>query len=373
MTNGSSQTHTLGVITCFHATGERPPFPEKIFFEQLTQAGKKYHINIIIFNPKQIDWSTRTVKAWTHPSPNQWISSTFPLPCLIYDRCFYMDRKHYLSYKPSVVRLAEDPETRLLGRPLGGKLQTYLMLKEYPKLQPYLPSTYPVRSLQSVLSALKAWSTILLKPNGGSLGCGVISIKQTLSCYFISGRTKQNQFFQDVLFNKKQLLVWLEHFIANTRYIIQPFLKLTTPDHRPFDVRILVQKNEKHEWETTGMAVRIGNPHTVTSNLHGGGEAVPLLPFIEKLYSKEVVIKIQNQIKELTDLVPNYIEAKHGPLLELGLDLGIDPQGKVWLLEVNSKPGRSVFLKIGRHELRERAIQLPIRYAYSLLTGGKAG
>ncbi|SFI83056.1 YheC/YheD family endospore coat-associated protein [Thermoflavimicrobium dichotomicum] len=373
MTIVASHKYTLGVISCFDSPAKSPPFQEALYFKQLAQAGKQLQMHTFIFNPKEVDWSTRTVKGWHILPSGKWTSSVQPLPHLIYDRCFYANQKQYLSYKPYILRITQDPHIRLLGRPLSGKWQTYLLLKQNPKLLPFLPPTFPYRSGSSIFSYLQTWPAILLKPNGGSLGCGVIAILKISNGFLVRGRSKTNQVIQHIFSSKKQLQTWLQHSVQGTRYIIQPFLKLTTSDHRPFDVRILVQKNEKQQWETTGMAVRIGQPLTITSNLHGGGEALALQPFLDQRYSPKTVRHIISQMEQLTKLVPAFIEENHGSLLELGLDIGIDPQGKVWLLEVNSKPGRAIFLKTGNVELRQRAVELPIRYAHSLLTGGKAG
>jgi hypothetical protein len=144
---------------------------------------------------------------------------------------------------------------------------------------------------------------------------------------------------------------------------------LTTPDHRPFDIRILVQKNEHSQWETTGMAVRTGKPNMITSNLHGGGQALTFRPFIDRYYSKETVKKILSKIEWVSAFVPPFIEQHHGQLIELGIDVGIDRDGNVWILEVNSKPGRTIFLRTGEKKIRQRAVQLPMFYAHSLLQG----
>ena len=60
-----------------------------------------------------------------------------------------------------------------------------------------------------------------------------------------------------------------------------------------------VQKNENFAWTTTGFAVRVGQSHTITSNLHGGGKAIPFQPFIEKHYPNRIE-KIQTEIKTIT-------------------------------------------------------------------------
>ncbi|WP_368784377.1 YheC/YheD family protein, partial [Acinetobacter baumannii] len=61
--------------------------------------------------------------------------------------------------------------------------------------------------------------------------------------------------------------------------------------------------------------------------------------------------------------LPTFLEQRHGRLVELGIDIGIDRQGKVWLIEVNSKPGRASFRRIeGGKYYREVRLN-PLRYA----------
>ncbi len=154
---------------------------------------------------------------------------------------------------------------------------------------------------------------------------------------------------------------------------MQPYLRLNTPDGRPYDLRMLIQKNERGEWVTTGMAIRTGKPHTLTSNLHGGGRAERAVPFLLRHFRRDQVEGILKKIRWLAAVVPPHIERHHGRLLELGLDVGIDTDGRVWLLEVNSKPGRSVFILTGQKDVYRRATLLPIRVAHAIFnrqTGG---
>lgn len=361
--------YTLGVIVCTSSKAKTLPFSEALFFQQLAQEARPYRIEIFVFNPKEIDWNSRTVKGWYY-SPNQkWVQQVRPIPSLIYDRCYYLNRFHYLSYKPFVKKLAEDPKIRLLGRALGGKYQTYILLKQSQEIARYLPETHLYHSSEQVLKILKRLKTICIKPNGGSHGIGVVKISTGKEGFYVKGRNKSNQPFQMRFSNESQLKNWIKEFIGPTRYIIQPFLQLTTPDHQPFDLRILVQKNGKKEWQTTGMAIRLGKAESITSNLHGGGNALKAKPFLEAIYSPQIVETIFEQIEWLSANVPPYLEDRHGHLVELGLDVGIDRQGKVWILELNSKPGRTVFIHTGELNIRRRAIHTPIELAYTLFTG----
>lgn len=362
-----SNKHTLGVIVCYNSKHSVPPFSESSFFYQLTVEGKKLDLDVIVFSPKEIDWKKRTVSAWVVDAKKKWQKSVFPVPKMIYDRCYYPNQSHYVEYKPAVILIEKDPHIQFLGRALGGKLKTYDILKSYKEIWPFLPTTLRYLHVEDALDFLDEEGAILLKPNGGSHGRGIVAVEKSENKYKLRGRLANNKPFQYAIQSKETLKRWLKAFVGETRYIMQPFLELNTVNNEPFDIRILVQKNEKREWETTGLAVRIGNSDTITSNLHGGGHATTFHPFIKQNYPENAFSTITNQIKKISTLVPKLIEENHGPLLELGLDIGIDRQGSVWILEVNSKPGRSIFIQTGEKEIRRRSVQLPVSYAHTLL------
>ncbi|MBA4602800.1 YheC/YheD family endospore coat-associated protein [Thermoactinomyces mirandus] len=362
----NNKINTLGIMVCYENVKRSPPFGEAGFFAQLAIEGRKWGLEVCVFNPAKVNWKTRTVPAW-QCRQNFWEKATVPVPVLVYDRCYYINGNHYLKYKPYVSKIINDPRIRLLGRALGGKYQTYLILNEHPEIRSYLPETKRLVHAQDIWPFLRKYTNILIKPNGGSHGRGVIAITRTPSHFLLKGRTRLNEPFSLRIHSPVELMRWIEQTIRHTRYIMQPLLSLFTPDHRPFDVRILVQKNYRKEWETTGLAIRVGKPNSVTSNLHGGGQAVSFKNFLHQHYPFSEAEKITSIIRFLSETVPPFIEQNHGPLVELGLDLGIDQQGHVWILEVNSKPGRSIFLKTGELEVRRRAVQFPIQYAYALL------
>ncbi|MDU5948384.1 MAG: YheC/YheD family protein, partial [Paenibacillus macerans] len=52
-----------------------------------------------------------------------------------------------------------------------------------------------------------------------------------------------------------------------------------------------------------------------------------------------------------------------GPLCELALDLAINKQGHIYVLEVNPKPAREVFMKSGDPDAYRKAIVRPLEYA----------
>jgi hypothetical protein len=115
------------------------------------------------------------------------------------------------------------------------------------------------------------------------------------------------------------------------------------------------------------MAVRRGQDGSLTSNLHGGGIAEPAGPFLARQFDAEKARSILSKLRELSVEIPEALENCHGRLAELGIDFGVDIQGNIWILEVNSKPGRSIFTYLEDPQARSKAVTNPIHYARFLL------
>lgn len=188
--------------------------------------------------------------------------------------------------------------------------------------------------------------------------------------YHLLGRDMKNRPFSATL-SEQHLGTWLGRQLLTSRWIVQPYLHLYTADHRPFDIRVLTQKNGQGEWEVVGKAIRLGHLGGLTSNLHGGGTGVGFIPFIRQHYPEQEKA-IHEQIDELGRKIPPLLESAHGPLLELGIDIGVDRKGDIWIIEVNSKPGRNLFAWTGEKNVQHRSVQNIIDYACHCLKANDA-
>lgn len=163
------------------------------------------------------------------------------------------------------------------------------------------------------------------------------------------------------------VIPWIEHFTRKRNFLIQPYLHLQSREGYPFDIRVLMQKNESGQWTHTGMAVRRGKKGGITSNLHGGGRAVTVLPFLTKEFGITQAEQTTTELHQLSEVIPEILESHYGRLGELGIDFGMDMNGNIWLLEVNSKPGRTSFRQIDDPDSALLAAENPLRYARYLL------
>lgn len=354
-----ADARSLGIMT--RCQGSH--FVDKGYYKKLTLYGRKHGIRVFVFSPRQVNFSSRTVKGFEYRN-GSWQANVFPLPALIYDRCFVGPA--YRHYKPFVEKLQNDRNITFLGRGLSGKWQVHQMLSKSPLLSSYLPPT-EILSFATVQDMLQKHGAVVIKPMAGTHGIGVVRIKETKSGYEATGRNRENRPFRRQIRDTAGLKTFVASFTSGRKFLVQPYLKLHTPDGTPFDVRVLVQKNWQGEWETTGKAVRLGDKRSITSNLHGGGKAEPLSAFLARHFKPAVHSRIDQTINQLAQELPRFLEDCHGRLVELGIDVGIDTAGNVWVIEVNSRPGRTVFRLIDDPVAKRHSITQPVRYAHYLM------
>lgn len=354
----------LGIMVC---SVNKQLFHEKGFYKYLQLLGKKKNILVYVFYPDSINLEQGIVNGFHFNFATQkWESKLYPLPNFIYDRCFYVSVNKYLKYKPYIEKIKQKKSISFLGYGLKGKWEVYNILSKNSLYAKYLPKTEKYRNHNQLLSWLKSFP-IILKPIGGSHGAGVIKISQNNNSFIIIGRNYHNQKISFILLDQQKLINWINKFIGSRRFIIQQYLNLYTSDKRPYDVRVLIQKNKHGAWDITGKSVRLGDIDNITSNLHGGGKVEELDSFLKKEFDEKNAITIINDIDKLVLAIPPFLETSHGNLFELGIDIGIDRQGKVWIIEINSKPGRKVFRLLNDKEKTLKAISRPISYTEYLI------
>ena len=362
---------SLGVMVCRRKGS--PPFADSSFLRKLCQASSAYGIRAFVFTPAPLPLlgaehkGTQEISVSGYTcSKEGWISGSFPMPDIIYDRCLFLNKEE-AGAAASFISILDAKQTILWSRSLPGKQKVYRCLMREPWLMPHIPHTLTYAGSQSVLEALKLFDgKLFMKPSGGSHGSHTVQISTTGSKSVLKGRTRHNQIFHARL-PVQELPAWIKNFTGERNFLIQPYLELTNQEGSPFDMRVLVQKNSRGLWTLTGSAIRVGSSEGNTSNLHGGGTAVSALPFLTSEFGSVKAYEIINTASLLAEQIPPLLENGFGRLGELGIDFGIDRTGKVWLLEVNSKPGRRAFQLTGDRPAALLSVEHPLQYARYLL------
>lgn len=92
--------------------------------------------------------------------------------------------------------------------------------------------------------------------------------------------------------------------------------------------------------------MRAGKQTSAISSLHGGGKAVRAEHLLIPYFGHTQTESILQECRQLPHQTAETLEVRYGRLLELGIDIGIDVKGRVWVIEVNpTSPGVTFFAK----------------------------
>ncbi len=215
-----------------------------------------------------------------------------------------------------------------------------LMLKD-ERLASYLPDTqYLNRS--SLILMLDKYNQIMVKPCFGYQGLGIIQITSLSDEDFelhighrktiINGKEKIYDYLKENHFPRKR-----------QRYIVQQRIPLATINKNPFDVRVMVQrKKNSSEWVVTGKLAKVAANNFVVTN--AAKAILTVEDAIEKsLINNEKINDIVADLEEVSLLIAQQLANSYTKKRVYGIDLGIDLEGKVWIIEANLTPAVSMF------------------------------
>jgi len=353
---------TVGIMSYRNRSGLMP-FSEAGYFRQLIRAARTLSMRAFVFCPLDIDWVGRRIYGYTYsPDRGTWSAHYFPYPDVVYDRLF-PPRGHLANVLfGAAKRLRRHRGTVFFGRALRGKWEVYRSVLKYPELKQHVPDTKPLSGVAVLTAMLKKYGYVFIKPDMGSQGKGVCQVRVTREGFMCRGRDHHNRPYSTLVSSVAAVLSLVKSASQRRRLLVQQGLNLNHLHGSTFDVRTIVQKNEQGQWEVTGSAVRVGRRGSVTSNLHGGGRAIKT----EKLIKSQFPDKHEEILQKIAWLgvaIPEALDKELGRFGEFGLDLGVDRDGQVWLIEANSKPGRTVFLRIRAYDLRRASVARPMQYS----------
>ncbi len=350
-------------IMAFRSSSLECPFGESGYFKKLMAVAGRLKCLAVTFSPEDVDWERGRIKGFTW-NGREWRLGYYGFPRVVYDRVFHPAPK---GAGAKLARLRRVRGIIFLNRSPSGKWEVYSHLIKIPEAAKYLPQTRRYLSPDGVVEMLRVFGTVFLKPDFGTHGKGILRVKRVAPGeYRVDGRDGHNRIYRQTAKGRAALGEIIGRWVRKKRFLIQQGLSLVGPGGRAFDLRVLVQKNSLGQWEVTGSAVRVGPSGSVTSNLHGGGDAEDTSAYLARVFGPAKSQEIIQEIGIMAVEVCRAMEAA-GTFMEFGLDAGVDTQGRVWLIEVNSKPGRRVFSRTGDLEARWESIRRPIEYAAFVL------
>lgn len=331
----SSPTRPFGIRTEL--------FKQFLQAQYLPQRGACY----FIFHHRTVDWNSLTVEGifWRHDGTKagNWEIKRVPFPDVIYNRIPNRNQERELETISFIKQVENRTKSQIFNEKFFQKWEVHKQLSQFKEVQQWIPETWINPTEEILRDMLNRYKMIYLKPVGGSLGIGIYQLlpgrdgsviarfrinKQNVARRYASVRSYLRQEF-----NPRKI----------QRYVAQQGINLININGFPIDFRVHLNKNIKDEWEITGIGAKMAGKGSVTTHVRTGGKVLSTEQVLNKVFAQSAE-KVMNSIKNVCILIARALEkTTNGPLGELGLDVGIDESGNVWLFEANSKPGRSIF------------------------------
>lgn len=296
------------------------------------------------FSINDIDWNEGRVKGYNLvPKTEKWELGWFPLPDVIYDRGVNFKEKE----KPLVKELRKifrnNPNIKMINRKNAlGKREIYKKLSKFPEVYRFLPDTVDYTRFEDLLAMIVKYKFIFLKASYGSGAKKVLSIEKEEQGFRIIFYSKELK--STILNNVEDLRKYVEKYTEEESFIIQQGIRLLKYHGSVFDLRILTIKDGKGKWKVMSYWGRIAPENfTITNYSAGGG-----LEYYENMYPHlihsfpKVEIPEEKEVGRVTLMIAEYIEKAFGRFGELGMDIAIDMEGKIWLIEANTKPNKDL-------------------------------
>lgn len=225
------------------------------------------------------------------------------------------------------------------------KWAKYKYLYGSSALRPYLPDT-DLFSESTFWSFIKQYGAIIVKPRSGSRGRNVYQVKR-----------KGHNLFEVRLENKRiylkggEIYGYLRSRVGSDgSYIIQERISRAKIGFRPFDLRVIVQRwSRSSRWIVTARIAKLAGKGYIVSNItrsHGRLLRVSKAIRRSTIIGQRSTERIKNEINTVAVICAERLGGFFPDHRIFGLDMGLDRNGRVWIIEANLYPAMSHFVKL---------------------------
>ncbi len=334
----------IGVLSDGPTSSVTNPFGSRTgFIKQLLRQGSR-QFYIFAFTPRDIQWENDTVNGYFLNEAGRFIRKKVPLPDVVYNRL----PSRRAETTSSIAQLRE----RFIRRRIPffnwsffNKSDIYRMLEKDSLVNRYVPESIMSPTAEQIKDLLERHSLIYYKPNSGSLGNGIYRLSRIpKSGYYARYRkSSRNALLRFNSFNSLMQMLQARHGRALRGYVAQQGIRLIEIDGCPIDFRFHMHKNGRNQWVVVGIGAKKAGKGSVTTHLKNGGSLLTPDQALARSFGPRADEVLRNA-KNVAITLAQAIESHHQHLIgEIGFDIGIDMDEKIWMFEANAKPGRSIF------------------------------
>lgn len=288
-------------------------------------------IEFFYFTPRKVNFDTRTINGQVLED-GQWQERVMPFPDVIYNA----GSPEKLAVSKEIIAKLKK-EIPFTTHSIGNKWNVMERLKEAKEFDQYIIPTEIVKNIDVFHSYIAHHKKIVFKPIDGRKGKGIYFIIKVGDHFEV----KQNS--DTRMYSKPQLNALIQELLATGTFIMQPYIQSKMKTGQVYDFRLHVQKDGEGKWVVTTVYPRIAPHGSIIPNINNGGYTNYLDPFLEQEF-KDEAFNIRRMLEHFSLSLARHLDeiqmTKFGEVIdEIGIDVGLDAQQRIWIYEVNWRPG----------------------------------
>ncbi|WP_342423642.1 YheC/YheD family protein [Paenibacillus sp. FSL E2-0178] len=334
-------------------------------FRDIIRTGKEMGYLVYVVTVRDLKLEERMVNGFVPSASGKlWYSIPVPLPQVIYNRIPNRVEEEKAPVARKIAECLEHPEIQLYNPSFFNKWNLFEWLKESKATSKHVPKTRRLRSAATLTAMLKNHDSLYLKPENGKAGKGIMRLRYRMDAmlpYRLQIQSgKKNTTYKAASIERLWARIVREKGVS--RYIVQQAIVLAAHHGRPFDLRVLLQKNGRGAWAVTGIGARLAGARSITTHVPRGGSIEEPSSMLEGTFGAEQAAAILKNVPTTALLIARQIERASATMLgEMSMDLGVDEEGGLWFFEANSRP-----MKFDEPAIRKLSLERIFHYGQHL-------
>lgn len=224
------------------------------------------------------------------------------------------------------------------------KWYKYLLLRRHASLRSYVPET-KLLNRYHFSKLLSRYGHVMVKPVWGSRGRGIFQVSRI-------GRNKYIVHYENIrvlVRGRTNTYHYIRRKIGNASYMVQRRITRPTINNRPFDMRVIIQRRtDSSVWAVTGKVIKVaGKGYIVSNNTRSKGTLLHFKPGIRQSSIWHLsASKLESHIDRISIRSAKRLSAFFPGHRMYGLDIALDPKGRIGIIEANLYPAMSHFRKL---------------------------
>lgn len=337
-------------------------------FIDLIRTGMEMGVSICVVTVKDLKLRHKKIIGYFYePDTKIWVQRIIGLPHVIYNRIPLRQDEALPEVQQTLLACIKHPQVRLFNPHFFDKWSLFEWLNQAKTTSKYMPATRRMTASQELEALFKLHASVYMKPISGKAGKGIMKaerlaeVNDRRQLYSLSIQEARSSVLYKYA-KLSQMWVKIKEEMGQEEYIAQQGIALVRHKKRPFDLRVLIQKNYKGEWDVTGIGARLAGKMSITTHVPRGGSIDDPEKLLASTFGMDGSKRVLLRARKAALAIARQVEKKSGHMLgEMSMDLGVDTNGGIWFFEANSKP-----MKFDEPHIRKKSLERIIQFCLHL-------